>query len=167
MFCCGDRCQIHFPTGGILGIISKNIQASKDCVWGVRSMVGLSLGLSFSTDDLFVSRDVVSPDGDSTSDSEKNRSFFQIFAEHGNPLHFMMEGQEVEDVEGAEKSVSRDSYNSGGNGHMNDFMRILFDDDDWPESGMKKKGKDGHQHAMVVTQSALHGMHLVNVLGMC
>jgi hypothetical protein len=36
--------------GGIIGIIKKNVAYNSDCAWGVRGMLGITLGYSFTSD---------------------------------------------------------------------------------------------------------------------
>ena len=69
--------------GGILGIIKKNISFNSDCVWGVRSMRGLSLGLMFSVSE--DEENFRAKDGSLVL----NGKILEMFGVHGNPLHFM------------------------------------------------------------------------------
>lgn len=93
--------------GGVIGIIAKNVVAQKDCAWGVRGMIGITLGLNLGS----------SSNGHSGSSSSgvsggsgagTTVGFLAAFATFGNPLHFMTDRQLGADEESDEEEDGDD-----------------------------------------------------------
>jgi hypothetical protein len=163
--------------GGIMGVIKMNIAKSSESSWGLRGMVGLSLGLSFNyltfNEALPISSNATSPMGSPSPGtprclspgksparkSIKPESMLKVFAAHGNPLHFMTEGQAASS-DGADEQnqailEASSSKKSNDMDSQKTFLAMLLDDEDVTRS--TKKAKD-LASSLVVTQTSLNGL---------
>lgn len=141
--------------GGILGIIKMKLAARSADSNNLRnSIVGMqvkkvnSLVISMMDEDMSRKLSTANMlDGESKS-VDYDESILMLFGTHGNPLHFMTDGEKHSDKDNSEEGTENNYISI----IEDDFLSILME-----ESATKKKGTD-MTGSMVVTQSSLNGI---------
>jgi hypothetical protein len=141
--------------GGILGIIKMKLAARsadsnnlRNCIVGMQVKKVNSLVISMMDEDMSRKLSTANMlDGESKS-VDYDESILMLFGTHGNPLHFMTDGERHTDKDISEEVVENNQIAL----IEEDFLSILME-----ESTTKKRGND-MTGSMVVTQSCLNGI---------